>query len=550
MSRITQILSNFSFSDIEVEIYLAVLALGRPSASEIARKVGKNRTAVYFHIKKLRADIMIGKQDYEQLLRQKKNTERTYQSLSHSPDTPHSFDEAKKLLEGFYTNQRTKWEQSPYTKEDITKNFSEEHLASLSLDDYALLLKRFPSEMVAHVTRQGVRDHTGHLFHSAGEGAYADGFMKMAEDGRLRSPLGVHLAEGWKEDAVADFLNLKRYTKKEEAQKTLNRFLDPTYDDARSGYVDRMAIHFATEEVADSYYGSEKGNEIFVAYQSAHVASQYYFNGQLTKAGGDYWNDQWVWANEERGMDLDSGIVFIPKNAQVDRETGSRYELDDANNPRKNEHFIEVARSFINDQNFQNLAPQLIAILGRFNQDWTDRSMHTEENQAARGALEPYRLQLEQQLHITDPRLQRALLDYNFLSDVVMGVTQRKNIGHADFLYEPDYCIQVTLKKMGILYTEAKNPITSQQFWEKYFVDHPNIRPSKIVYYEGINPTKALRQWRNERGIFSKAQDGAVGFEEKRVSRTSPEASSGADRFRSIAEKVIEDYFSAQPQAT
>lgn len=53
MSKIGDILGNFSFSDTEAKIYLAVLALGRPSVSEIAKKVGINRTAAYFHLKKL-----------------------------------------------------------------------------------------------------------------------------------------------------------------------------------------------------------------------------------------------------------------------------------------------------------------------------------------------------------------------------------------------------------------------------------------------------------------------------------------------------------------
>ena len=55
---------------------------------------------------------------------------------------------------------------------------------------------------------------------------------------------------------------------KQEADKKLSALTDlegvGNADNLSGGYTDRMAIHFAVEEVADDYYGSEKGNEIFV----------------------------------------------------------------------------------------------------------------------------------------------------------------------------------------------------------------------------------------------------------------------------------------------
>lgn len=53
MASTNDILTHFSFSQQESEIYLAVLSLGSAKVTEIARKVGKNRTAVYFHIENL-----------------------------------------------------------------------------------------------------------------------------------------------------------------------------------------------------------------------------------------------------------------------------------------------------------------------------------------------------------------------------------------------------------------------------------------------------------------------------------------------------------------
>ena len=47
------LLSHFGFSTGESEVYLAALAVGKPNVADIAKKIGKNRTAVYFHIDNL-----------------------------------------------------------------------------------------------------------------------------------------------------------------------------------------------------------------------------------------------------------------------------------------------------------------------------------------------------------------------------------------------------------------------------------------------------------------------------------------------------------------
>ena len=54
MQSIHLILSNFGLSEIESQIYIASLALGKTSVSQIARKIEHPRTATYFHIRNLR----------------------------------------------------------------------------------------------------------------------------------------------------------------------------------------------------------------------------------------------------------------------------------------------------------------------------------------------------------------------------------------------------------------------------------------------------------------------------------------------------------------
>lgn len=494
----------------------------------------------YFEIKKLRADLVGGQKAYDELKAELDTILDQTQEISKKTDTieaPVELQAAKQMLDNFYIDQKTQWSKSEYTKEDITSNFSEEHLASLSIEDYALLLKRFPGEMVAHVTRQGIRDHLGHMFHTAGEGEYFDGFMKITKDGRLRAPLGVYLAEEEKDKAIEQFLDLNRFKSNEEATEYLDKFTKVQQGDPGS-YVDRMAIHFATEEVADAYYGSEKGNEIFITYPSAHVASQYYFNADLKSGGGGYWNDQWVWANEERGMDLNAGLVFIPEAAQVDKTTGSRYELDENKNPIKNEEYIRSFKAVVESPDFEEFAQQASNISGKLNQQWDDPDL-IYENIKILNELEPFRERLEKEFQINDKRLQFTILMYNTLRNLASAL---KEEDETKAVYLIDSSIEAALQKSGILYNEARDPIPSKEFWETYFTQHPEQKPSKIVYYEGIDPTAALQKWKKDHGIHKKADDMNIGYGERRIARDAPQATAGLDRFKSIAEKVISDH--------
>lgn len=503
---------------------------------------GLRKILSYFELRKLEADVSVGQKTYEELKKQQDTDVSEQQAISGklegiSPE----MQQSKAILGDFYKGQKEKWAKSEYTKEDITKYFSEEHLASLSLGDYALLLRRFPGEMVAHVTRQGIRDHTGLISHSRGEGEYTDGFMRIVEDGRLRSPLGVHLVEEEKEQAVASFLHLDEFKSKEEATEYLSRkSLIKGKQGGPGSYTDRMAIHFATEEVANTYYGSEKGNEIFFAFPSALIASQYYFQGQLNEAGGGYHNDQWVWANEEKGIDLNAGLVFIPEEARVDKTTGSRYELDENKKPIKNTEFIDAFRKVVDSPDFHDFAEQAIKITGKREGLLWDVQDMSPKNKKLWEELEPFRQKLGKEFSITDSRLQSTILGYNLQE---LNVYKPKN-GEAENLDHPiSEMIERALQENGILFSEAENTVSSKEFWEAYFAKNLAKRPSKIIYYKGEDPTKALLRWREDQGINKGLGDKSAGFYERRITGNAPQATAGIDRFRTLAEQVIDHYF-------
>ncbi len=488
-------------------------------------------------IERHRADIRLARSAHEELFAQQVSDLRERDERSaflQSEDFFSELREAEKILEQFAQDQKEKWIQGDYSREEISHHFTEEYLASLSFDEYILLLRRFPQPMVTHVTRQGVRDHIGHSFHRAGYGEFFHGFQRMIADGRLRSPLGVYMAQEEKDRALSEFLRLDTFSSAEDARRALDSFV--AKGGSEGGFADRSAIHFAAEEVADAYYGSERGNEIFVIFPSAHIASQYYFQGDLRTGGGGYWNDKWVWAHEERGMDIQAGIVFIPRSARVDSQTGSRYALDETRSPIVNDEYINLAKDFIASPLFSSFSEEAQRITGSLPIRWWESDGNfTLETISKIQKLEPLRFILRERFSFHDERLQNVFFDYHFLQSIQIALRDAPD----DF---SDVVIRA-LQDRGIFYQEAQDTVSSQEYWEGFFAQFPDKRPRKIVYYDGTSPTRALQSWREANGILKKTDDGALGFSERHISATSPQASSGMDRFYDLALHAIDWHF-------
>jgi hypothetical protein len=485
----------------------------------------------YFKVRKLKADILNGTKSYEEL----KESQPIF--LEHKKDISEIEKKSVErqsefLLDDFYKKQKEKWAESEYTKEDISKYFTEEQLSSLSLEDYALLLRRFPNEMVTHVTRQGIRDHVGHAFHTAGEGEYHTGFMNIVDSGSLRSALSIAMTEEEKKEKIERLVINKDHDTKKEALERLDRVTDPDrqYENGIGSYGDRAAVHVAAENVADAFYGAEKGNEIFIAYPSVFIASQYRFRGDLTQGGDNDYNDQWVWANEERGININAGLIFIPADAEVDKKTGSRYEIDENNNPIVNKNYQLLFRKLIDSREFVEFAQKAMEVV--------DMPPTPEK-------LQPFRDKLKTDYGIADPRLQDVVLNYQNLHSLqtAKGRRTESSTGSESI----DSLIDQDLKDGGILYQETKNRINSKDFWENYFKEHPEKKPTKIVYYKGDDPTKALMDWKSVNRINKKGPKFNLGFSENEVAPGNDLDLLGQiDRFKSIGTQVIEDYFESK----
>lgn len=312
----------------------------------------------FFAIKKIEGE-------FKSKQNQKKSIE---EELAKSIEGRQDLDETRDMIADFYAREKKKWEESPYSKKDIAEYFTEENLTSLSLEEYALLLRRFPGQMISHVTRQGIRDHITMFEHRKGMEEMHNGFKDMLESKRLRSPLAVAMSQARSCHDICQFLNrgeeitTARDSIKENTEPTPLRPLIARLKNITNGkkeFNDKTAVHFAVGEVANSLYGGENGNEIFICFPSAFVASKYYFKNfendvvNTPDPSNHNHNDLYVWAkNEEDGMNINAAVVFIPEDAKVDPKTGSQYEIDISGKPIKEGEALKRTENAMNSRDY------------------------------------------------------------------------------------------------------------------------------------------------------------------------------------------------------
>ncbi|HZJ34875.1 MAG TPA: hypothetical protein VFD55_02595 [Candidatus Angelobacter sp.] len=349
-------------------------------------------------------------------------------------------------------------------KEKIEQQFSPDNLSKLSLENYVNLLKQYPNYMVTHITRQGYRDHANSSNHNAGMGEFQNGFVDiLTNDKALKSPLDSRILINEDPAAFIESLGTDPSETAEDVTTHIDLICSPesalNNGQWGGGYLDKKALHLATETVMDGMYGGESSNEIFIAWPSMMIASGYlHSHSRLDYGESSGHNDVWVYGKDGISKDLpiDAGIVFLPKETLVNKETGSKYD----------------------------------------------------------------KCELPKVPSEGDPEY----FDY----------LMKKAVGE-----EP-----------GLITELAQNPIASQQYWEKYFSEHPDLKPAHVFYYDD-NPTAALQQWREQNNITKTKEDFSdnrfdddLGFPELRVDGgDAKDAWNGVDEFKQVALQAVDKYF-------
>ncbi|MFZ5376517.1 MAG: hypothetical protein ACOZAN_02495 [Patescibacteria group bacterium] len=438
-------------------------------------------------------------------------------------------------------------ENIPLSNEQKRDLLKHEALSQLSMEQYIQLWKKLNPHFLSHVTRQGFRDHNAMSYHEGGFNEYHSGFTAIAsaQEQMLLPPLRIGPLQTVSEESVKEWMGSLVFQGDESA--AYDAFDDLlNYSIAKAPkYPDKTAVHFASEAVVDSHYGGERNNEAFFVFPTDVIVSQhnFAFNGSeetLTNAQSELkWNDVFVWpSNEQNGINLNAGIVFLPKSTQVDRETGSKYLSQIATIDG------EQKRVMVEDG-------QLVGKIIDFCEGIQPGSKLYEQFHA----LDEQKNYLERQSVLMD-------LHQSFSDTLIeIGVHPDDSMSLASAIigamyYSPtidrEHAIKIINEVNIVKYKRAENTVSAEQYWEDYFSTHENQRPKHIVYYDG-DPTEAVLRFQREHGIGkadvpSSDEGKLLGFDDHCIHDMSidPRSNVGKSEIEELGRKIIHDHYHPQ----
>lgn len=450
----------------------------------------------------------------------------------------------KQLLDAYYEKVATQ----PLSNEQKRELLKPEVLSSLSTEEYTALWRRLNPHFLAHVTRQGFRDHTGGdvmVNHHSGYREFINGFVDVMGNGRSIFPPLARIGMVNREEAtIKSFLSpfLSEASNAGKAKEMARNFLNHGLA-AAPKYPDITATHLAAQMVSDGYYGGERGNEVFFVFPSDVLASQYAFafNGwekDFTRPQSETkWNDVFIWTDPDHpGVPVDSGIVFLAEKVPVDPETGSKYASEikvvDGQEKRVMIEDTALANSFV-----------------EWGKKLDDQSPLKKAFSAYKDEGHYYRQQdLKEDCFAA---FVRELNGLGFATDSSAALAS-KLIGE---MFWKDSFDEETLRGImessGAHLKRADNTVPAKQYWESFFAKNPGLRPKHIQYYDG-DPTMAVSEFQQQNNIgradTSKTDGQLLGFDDNHVldMGKDPRANAGYDDLVATADKIIEEHYGAK----
>ena len=434
----------------------------------------------------------------------------------------------KQLLKTYYERVLT----TPISNEQKRELLKPEVLENLTTDEYIALWRRLNPYFLSHVTRQGFRDHNAMQWHNKGLNEFHDGFTSMLFDGKLlRPPIAVRGLKTRGEAGVKEFLTNQSIfdaETAEQAKKDLYALLTKSLA-ATPSYPDKTAVHFAGQWVADRVYGSERGNEIFFIFPADIIGSQYNFSfswdggtfERPTDQGEWQWNDISVWpiSLDNSGISLDSGLVFLPKNTQVDSETGSKYahEVQIIDGQEKKVMVRDEKASLVFKQWIVNKLSESLTYKA-FTRYRDERNYNLKIDlrefyfRSSVEEISSMGFDKETAYELSD----RLLTEFHWREELLTK-------GSLDGKPLPEFreeFIRKIFEESGAIWKRSSNTIPSQQYWENYFSEHGDIRPKHIIYYQSSPTTSVFELLQNNNiGQANTLQkyDGLLGFDDHNI---------------------------------
>jgi hypothetical protein len=229
-------------------------------------------------------------------------------------------------------------------------------------------------------------------------------------------------------------------------------------------------------------------------------------------------------------------MVFLPANTPVDRHTGSKYasELQEVNGEEKRVlvQATELVDSLVDW--FGSLDPsssvmEAIKFYKDSPSDWHGSQEWARNNSAK--------------------TIARELESLGMTPDTAIAVGDRITIEMIYFDTLTEEKLRAIAKQSGAEWKRAEDTVSSKEYWEKYFEEHPDQRPKHLVYYDDEDPTSAVYEFQQRNGIgaanTSDSEGVFLGFDDHHIEdmRTDPRARKGYDELEELGLKLIDEKF-------
>jgi hypothetical protein len=466
----------------------------------------------------------------------------------------------KKMIEAYYQ----KAAETPLTNQEKRDLLKPEVLSQLSTDEYIALWRRLNPHFMTHATPQGFRDHsTGMLPREMSN--FHNGFLDILKNEKqLKSRFTLSGLTSIDETTVTIFLSNMKVLQQEDESKALELFKNSINEaplfQPLPGYPDGTSVHLAPQLVNDGYLG-ETGNGVFFCFPTDVIASQYTFglagdHKDLRKIQGDgkMWDDVFIWPNNSEipGIPVDSGIVFLPNDSEVDPKTGSTHATETKN--------IEGKETKLLIENKELVSKYLEWSEGIFNNDEIVNTVRKHMTNEIDSNAVVYRC-LEQlselgfRGHSGLLALAEDITDEldNYYRNIENKQTTFDNKIYTNEMKENTKneikdAIRSLIENSFAKYEPAANTIPGKDYWERFFAANPNLKPRHIVYYDG-NPTNAVYRFLQEKKIgsadTSKVNGPLLGFDDHFVLdiRNDPRGYKGYDELANTANKIIKEHY-------
>lgn len=452
----------------------------------------------------------------EELSRERREIEDEQKSLEAAVAGVDTEGPKQEFLEKFET---------ALTPEEKEEGLDFEALAELSTEEYLRLWRRLNPFFVTHVTRQGIRDHNAMIYHSAGMGEFQEGMTGVLADGKvLRTPAEVQYGLGRELTEESVGRALEKMLPEAEAEATIAERRSRGASDkailkglveglpvnttlaAAEPWADKQAVHFAQLTALDEYYGGETGNEALFVFPTDVIASQCRFGGHMrdgltvAQVGSERkWNDMFVWP-QEKDITIDAGLTFLPKGTLVDAETGSKYATEvverDGRWVRVPKVDEEAVAKFVEWMQGLSTEDEAVKAATAYGSQY-DTSLLKE---AGLEAGVPERI-LDDVLDPMD-EFRYGLAGFIQGGDLTsMWMVPEEELSRMTPEERREYSIKMFLEGRASTWQRAENAVPAEEYWEKYFGEHPERRPAHVIYYDG-DPSTAVLKTLEEAGVL------------------------------------------------